>query len=62
MNITLDEIRSKAPEGATHYSSLMGEHVKIDRKRLWVHNGDMWKLHQYIRHPRELIRLQIKPL
>ena len=60
--MTPEEIKKGAPVGATHYSSLMCEHVKIDRKRLWVHNGDMWKLHQYIRHPRELTRLQIKPI
>ena len=40
MNIALDEIRSKAPEGATHYSFktnqyLRGENGDFD---LWINN------------------------
>ena len=48
MNITLDEIRSKAPDGATHYSKEQRKYYKHDnywkvfKYDKWViaHNGE----------------------
>lgn len=59
--MTEQEIRNNAPEGAS-YSFILNKYCKVVKKSLWVWNGDMWKHHLYIKHPRQLIRLQIKPL
>lgn len=35
MNITLDEIRSKAPEGATHYTYDVDEYKYLKNDECW---------------------------
>ena len=45
MNIALDDIRSKAPEGATHYITDGGEiwYIKEDRnKDVWLWFSSKW--------------------
>lgn len=49
MNITLDEIRSKAPDGATHYrmnklSLHLPMYYKYIKGELWVFIWDDWCL------------------
>lgn len=62
MNITLDDIRSKAPEGATHYD------IECDYFRLYKDIWSVWdsfnEIWKPIRTPTEEIitMFKIKPL
>lgn len=45
MNIALDEIRSKAPQGATHYRFYAGSvfYYKFYNKGIYVWDCDHWR-------------------
>ena len=59
--MSIEEIRKNAPDGATHYSYILKKYFQINKNELWVY-GYMWKYHSRIKHPRYIIRNQIKPL
>lgn len=62
MNITLDEIRSKAPEGATHYDRDY-DYLRLHKNKWSVWNSfhEIW---QPMNSPTEevMTRFKIKPL
>lgn len=62
MNITLDDIRSKAPKGATHYDA-DHDYLKLCNGKwsVWNSSDEIW---QPINTPTEetITRFKIKPL